>query len=88
MEKNYYKKTEKKLNPNLSFLKHGKNLLIADNLSKIYLVNLTTGALIWSKYNTYPINSDLKTFEDKFFLVDFNNTLKCFYIKDGSECWS
>ncbi len=87
-KKNYYKKTEKKLNPNLSFLKHGKNLLIADNLSKIYLVNLTTGALIWSKYNTYPINSDLKTFEDKFFLVDFNNTLKCFYIKDGSECWS
>ena len=86
-KQNLYKKAEKRLNPNLIFFKHNQNLIIADNLSKIYLIDLKTGELIWSKNNTYPVNSDIKAFEDKFFLVDLTNTLRCFYIKDGSECW-
>ncbi len=87
-KQNIYKRSEKKLNPNINFSRTNKNLIIADNLSKIYSLDLKTGEVIWSKYNTYPINSDIKTFGDKFYLVDFNNTLKCFNIKDGSECWN
>ncbi len=87
-KKNNYNKLEKKSNPKLSFSRNGNNLIVADNLSKFYLINIDTGELIWSKRNVYPFNSEIKTLKDKFFIVDLKNILRCFYIKDGSECWS
>ena len=30
----------------------------------------------------------LKIYKDKFFVIDLKNILRCFYIKDGSECWN
>ena len=65
-----------------------KNLLVADSIAKISSINLQTGNLIWSKKSEYPFNSEIKIFKDKFFIVDFKNTLRCFYIKDGTECWN
>ena len=65
-----------------------KNLLVADSIAKISSINLLTGNLIWSKKSEYPFNSEIKIFKDKFFVVDFKNTLRCFYIKDGTECWN
>ena len=85
---NYYSKTEKKINPTLSFAMIDKNLLVADSIAKISNINLQTGNLIWSKKSEYPFNSEIKIFKDKFFVVDFKNTLRCFYIKDGTECWN
>ncbi len=87
-KKNYYSKFEKKSRPKLSFFKIGNNVIIVDNLSKLHLVNLTSGELIWSKVNDYPFNSEIKVFDDRFFVIDLKNILRCFYIKDGSECWS
>ena len=87
-KKNNYNKLEKKSNPKLSFSRNGNNLIVTDNLSKFYLINIDTGELIWSKRNVYPFNSEIKTLKDKFFIVDLKNILRCFYIKDGSECWS
>ena len=87
-KKNNYNKLEKKSNPKLSFSRNGNNLIVTDNLSKFYLINIDTGELIWSKRNVYPFNSEIKTLKDKFFVVDLKNILRCFYIKDGSECWS
>ena len=66
----------------------GKNLLVADSIAKISSINLQTGNLIWSKKSKYPFNSEIKIFKDKFFVVDFKNTLRCFYLKDGTECWN
>ena len=66
----------------------GKDLLVADSIAKILRINLQTGNLIWSKKSEYPFNSEIKIFKDKFFVVDFKNTLRCFYIKDGTECWN
>jgi outer membrane protein assembly factor BamB len=85
---NFYSKTEKKINPTLSFAMIDKNLLVADSIAKILNINLQTGNLIWSKKSEYPFNSEIKIFKDKFFVVDFKNTLRCFYIKDGTECWN
>ena len=85
---NFYSKTEKKINPTLSFAMTDKNLLVADSIAKISSINLQTGNLIWSKKSEYPFNSEIKIFKDKFFVVDFKNTLRCFYIKDGTECWN
>ena len=45
-KKNYYSKFEKKLNPKLSFSLDSKNLIIADNIGKYYLLNIDNGELI------------------------------------------
>ncbi len=87
-EKNYYNKFEKKSHPRLSFSQKDNNLIIADNLSKLYSLNLDSGNLIWSKKNDYPFNSEIKVFKDKFFVIDLKNILRCFSIEDGSECWN
>tara|TARA_B100000579_G_scaffold208461_1_gene170263 strand:+ start:30 stop:1328 length:1299 start_codon:yes stop_codon:yes gene_type:complete len=85
---NFYSKTEKKIHPTLSFAITDKNLLVADSIAKISSINLQTGNLIWSKKSEYPFNSEIKISNNKLFVVDFKNTLRCFYIKDGSECWN
>ena len=87
-KKNYYNKLEKKSNPRLSFSQKEDNLIITDSVSKLYARNLKSGDLIWSKKNDYPFNSEIKIYKDKFFVIDLKNILRCFYIKDGSECWN
>ena len=87
-KKNYYSKTEKKLNPKLSFSIKDKNLIVADNIAKIFLINSISGDLIWSKKSDYPFNSQIKIYKDRFFVIDYKNILRCFYLKDGSECWN
>ncbi len=87
-KKNYYSKPEKKFGPILQFANNKNFLIVADNLTKYYKLNLTTGDLIWSKNNLAPFNSQIKIYKDKFFIVDFTNTLRCFSIKNGKELWN
>jgi len=87
-KKNYYSKMEKKLKPKLNFLLDNENLLVTDSIAKYYSVNLINGELNWIKNNSYSFNSDIKKYKEKIFVVDYKNTLKCFKIEDGSECWS
>jgi len=86
-KKNYYTKAEKKLKPKLNFLLDNENLLVADSIAKYYSLNINTGKLNWSKNNVYPFNSDIKKYKDRIFVVDLKNTLRCYKIHDGSECW-
>ncbi|MDC0429729.1 PQQ-like beta-propeller repeat protein [Candidatus Pelagibacter sp.] len=87
-KKNYYSKSEKKLSPKLNFALDGENLLIIDSIAKYYSINITSGELNWSKNNTYPFNSGIKKNKKNFFTIDYKNTLRCYYIADGSECWN
>ena len=87
-KQNHYSKVEKKLNPKLNFVIDNENLIIADNIAKYYSVNVNSGELNWSKNNTYPFNSEIKKNKNKIFIVDYKNTLRCYDIKDGSECWN
>ena len=87
-KKNYYTKNEKKSKPQLDFLLNGDNLIVVDNIAKYYSVNINSGELNWSKNNTYPFNSEIKKNNDKIFIVDYKNTLRCFNIDDGTECWN
>ncbi len=87
-KKNHYSKTEKKLEPKLNFLLDGQNLLVTDSIAKYYSVNVSTGELNWSKNNDYPFNSNIKKHDDKIFVIDYKNTLRCYKIEDGSECWN
>ena len=86
-KKNYYSKSEKKSKPILFFNNNENTLIVADNLSKYYAVNIKSGNLIWSKNNAAPFNSQIKIYKDKFFVIDFDNILRCFSIKNGKELW-
>ena len=87
-KKNYYSKPEKKLKPKLNFVLKDETIIVSDNIAKYYSINLENGELNWLKNNIYPFNSNIKTYKNKFFLVDYKNTLRCFNIEDGSECWN
>ena len=85
---NFYSKSEKKLKPKLNFAINNEDLIVVDNIAKYFSINLNSGKLNWIKNNSYPFNSDIKIFKDKFFAIDYKNTLRCFKIMDGSECWN
>ena len=87
-KKNYYSKTDKKLNPILQLVNNEKFLIVADNIAKSYMLDLETGELIWLKKNIAPFNSQIKIYKEKFFIIDFSNTLRCFSIKNGKELWN
>ncbi len=84
---NFYSKVEKKQNPILYFASNDNTLIVADNVAKFYAINLKDGKLIWSKNGIAPFNSQIKIYKDKFFVVDFENVLRCFSIKNGNEIW-
>ena len=87
-KQNHYSKSEKKLRPKLEFIQDGENLLITDSIAKYYSVNINSGELNWSKNNIYPFNSDIKKHKNKIFVIDYKNTLRCYNISDGNECWN
>ena len=87
-KKNYYTKNEKKLEPILQFTNRGKFLIVTDNIAKYYMLDIETGELIWSKNSSAPFNSQIKIVKDKFFVIDFSNTLRCFSLKNGNELWN
>tara|TARA_B100000768_G_C11271797_1_gene373804 strand:- start:634 stop:1932 length:1299 start_codon:yes stop_codon:yes gene_type:complete len=87
-KKNHYSKSEKKLRPKLDFVQDGENILITDSIAKYYSVNINSGELNWSKNNIYPFNSDIKKYKNKIFAIDYKNTLRCYNVSDGNECWN
>ena len=87
-KQNVYSKEEKKLNPLLSMNIINNRLIIVDNLSKFYSLNIKDGSVLWSKNHKTPFNSQIKIFKEFFFTIDSNNILFCFNISDGRKIWS
>jgi len=87
-KKNYYTKSEKKLSPSLTFAIIQNKLLVVDNLSKYYAINVDNGELLWTKKSKAPSNSQIKIYKDDFLIVDFHNILRCISINDGIEKWN
>ena len=85
---NHYTKREKKLKPIIFFSQTKNRLIAADNLSKFYLIDLKNGNLIKSIESNAGFNSNIKISNDKFMIVDLNNTIRCFSINDGKEMWN
>ncbi len=86
-KKNHYTKKEKKKKPFLFFANNSRNLIVADTISQFYSINIKTGDLLWKKINDTPFNSEIKIYKDNFYLVDLENILRSFSIKDGKEIW-
>ena len=87
-KKNYYTKSEKKLKPMLSISSYKNYLVIVDNLAKYYALDIKTGNLIWMQNNIAPFNSQIKIFDERIFVIDFKNVLRCYSLTDGKEFWS
>ncbi len=86
-KKNYYSKTEKKMKPVLFLSSNSKTLVVADSISKYYALDINSGKLLWSKSNVAPFNSQVKVYKDRFFVIDYENILRCYSIKNGNELW-
>ena len=84
-KKNYYSKNEQNKNPILFFASNKDFLIVADTIAKLYVIDINTGKLIWSKKNSAPFNSQIKIYNDKFFVIDFDNNLKGYLIKNGEK---
>ena len=86
-KKNYYSKAEKKSKPFLFFNKNKDTLIVADNISKYYALDINNGKLLWQKNNSSPFNSQIKIYKDKFYIIDLENVIHCYSIKNGEEIW-
>ena len=86
-KKNYYTKLEKKQSPILYFANSKNILIVADNIAKYYALDINTGDLLWSLHNNAPFNSQIKFYKDNFFIIDIENILRAYSIKDGKEIW-
>ncbi|MDC1010836.1 PQQ-binding-like beta-propeller repeat protein [Candidatus Pelagibacter sp.] len=87
-KKNYYSKSEKKLNPILNFANNRKILIVADSIARYYALDIKTGELIWSKNNSAPFNSQIKIYKNIFFIIDFENILRAYSLINGKEVWN
>tara|TARA_Y100000741_G_scaffold225424_1_gene172153 strand:- start:2119 stop:3396 length:1278 start_codon:yes stop_codon:yes gene_type:complete len=85
---NYYTKKEKKLKPIIYLAQANKKLIAADNLSRINLINLKDGSLLKSIEGNTGFNSNIIVSRNRFFIIDFENIIRCYSIKDGSELWN
>ena len=87
-KKNFYNKSEKKLNPRLNFANHKNILIVTDDIAKYYAINIETKEVIWSKKNIVPFNSEIKIKDNFFYVVDYKNILRSFSIINGLEIWN
>ena len=86
-KKNHYSKREKKQQPLIYFATNNKVLIAADSIANLYALDYSNGNLLWKTFNTASFNSEIKIFDDKVFLIDFENVLRCISIKNGEEIW-
>ena len=87
-KKNHYNKKEKKQNPIIYFANDNNILVAADSLANIYALNYSNGDLLWKNFNASSFNSEIKIFDNKIFVIDFDNIIRCISVKDGKEIWN
>ena len=85
---NHYTKQEKKLSPLINFGNNDEVIIVTDNLSKYYAIDKLNGNLLWSKTNASQFNSEIKVIGDKFYVIDKENIIHCFSIKNGEKIWN
>ena len=86
-KKNFYQKNQIKQNPILFFANYKDDLVVADTMGNIYKINVKDGSLIWDKKNPVSFYSQIKIFNNKIYLADYENTLRCFSLQNGNLIW-
>ena len=86
-KKNIYKKVYKKIYKNLAFSIYNRVIYVADNIGFVYAVNLENGKVIWIKNHGIPFKSKIKVYKNKMYVIDQDNRLLSFNIKEGTKIW-
>ena len=86
-KKNIYKNTYKNIYKNLVFSIYKNIIYVADNIGFIYAIDLKNGNIIWIKNNSIPLKSNIKVYDNKIFLIDYDNKIISFNTNDGSKVW-
>ena len=86
-KKNYYSKSEKKNNPILFLASDNNSLFVADTNANYFALNIRNGNLKWKKKHTSSFNSQIKIKNEKVIIVDMENNLICFSLKNGEILW-
>lgn len=86
-KKNIYKKTYRNIYKNLVFSIYKNIIYVADNIGFIYAIDLKNGNIIWIKNNSIPLKSNIKVYDNKIFLIDYDNKIISLNINDGSKVW-
>ena len=88
----FFSLSKKKSSPliykNLTFSIYKNNIYVADNVGFIYAIGLDSGKLLWIKNHGVPFKSKIKVFDDKIFLMNQDNKIISFDVKDGSVIWN
>lgn len=87
-KQNHYDKRQIKQNPSIYFAANNKILVAADSLANLYALDFSNGDLLWKNFNRASFNSEIKIVDDKFYVVDFENVIRCISIQNGKELWS
>ena len=85
---NNYKKKEKKQRQIIRFVEFKDSIIVFDSLANYYSLDLKTGELKWKKINNSPFNSQIKIYESNIFVVDIEDTLRCYSAINGKEIWN
>ena len=86
-KKNIYKNTYKNIYKNLVFSIYKNIIYVADNIGFIYAIDLKNGSIIWIKNNSIPLKSNIKVYDNKIFLIDYDNKIISLNTNDGSKVW-
>jgi len=86
-KKNIYKNTYKNIYKNLVFSIYKNIIYVADNIGFIYAIDLKNGNIIWIKNNSIPLKSNIKVYDNKIFLIDYDNKIISLNTNDGSKVW-
>jgi len=87
-KQNHYDKRQIKQNPSIYFATNNQILIAADSIANLYALDYSNGELLWKTFNRASFNSEIKIVDDKFYVVDFENIIRCISIKNGKELWS
>ena len=86
-KKNIYGKNFKKISKRITFAIYDDKILVSDNIGFVYSINTLDGKVIWVKNHGIPFKSITKVFDNKIFLINQDNRLLCFNIKNGNKIW-
>ena len=82
---NFYKKKFKKIPIRINIKLISNSLVVSDNLGYFYNLSSNNGKLIWAKNQGVPLTSEIKSSNNKIFLLNQDNKFYIFDIDNGKK---
>ena len=82
---NFYKKKFKKIPIRINIKLISNSVVVSDNLGYFYNLSSNNGKLIWAKNQGVPLTSEIKSSNNKIFLLNQDNKFYIFDIDNGKK---